>query len=245
MVDNVFEAFGLNKTSQVILGIILIVTGLLFVIAGKILIRVVAAVSVAVAFWVSGYAISMLVAGKDHPVSTVALVLCGIAALLGGIVGLFLFKAAIVVVGALTGLLASVFLFGTVLASVKSAAVVYIVAAIMTVCFGVATFFAFNYLLVTFTAFLGSLSFMMGVDIFTKTGLNAYLFSLRSASEVVVPNSRIIAMLVSILVLAAIGIIVQVKFFSKPQKKKVPASSIPGYDPVPDRSSMDSVRVNY
>ncbi|KAJ9074998.1 hypothetical protein DSO57_1000938 [Entomophthora muscae] len=237
MVNTTNELFELSKPAQVILGMSLMSVGLFFLFAGKIFIRVVAAISMSLVFWVLSFIVVVLVGGRGNHVSTISLVLCVIAASIGGGVGLFYFKLATFATGALSGFMLTAFLFSTALSGIKSHLTFYICAAIVSLGSGVATSFAFKYLIVAFSAFTGAFSFMVGVDTFSGTGLWDYLFSLREARTLVYPNTPTIAMLTSILILALIGTAIQIRFLSKPTKEP-PSSEL---EPIFERISLDSI----
>ncbi|KAJ9055449.1 hypothetical protein DSO57_1003946 [Entomophthora muscae] len=183
------------------LGAILIVVGLMFLFAGKCLIHIIA--SIAGALLLGGGALyAMQTIQKSTQFTLLSTLVVLIAAITGGLIGMCLVSLSIAILGGFVGICLTKLLTSTGLLPTN---VAWIVGAIVVSGMFILAYFATDFIIIAFTSVSGAFAVMFGLDFYINTGFRGFVSSFTTST----PDSTVTIMLVSTVILAAIGCLSQ------------------------------------
>ncbi|KAJ9055434.1 hypothetical protein DSO57_1003931 [Entomophthora muscae] len=200
----------LSKGSRITLGIVSIIAGLLFLVVGKFLIRVVFALGGGCLFGGLAFYIGRVIE-KHQPPSTGLIIGVVVVAIVGGMVGFFLLKVGTILLGALAGVSLAMLIARLDLVDETA---MWIIGACLVIGFCLLAVFLSNIIIVVLTSIIGSFVFMFGVDCFFKKGFGDFVVGF-DLSALQVPSTEVIIMCSATLLLAVLGFLFQFCIFRK------------------------------
>ncbi|KAJ9055435.1 hypothetical protein DSO57_1003932 [Entomophthora muscae] len=194
----------LSKGSRITLGVISVVVGILFLVVGKTLIRVIFALAGGCLFGGLAYYIGRIIE-KHEPPSTKLLIGVAVVALVGALLGCFLLKVGTVILGALTGVSITMLI-----ARMKyfQDNVIWIVGVILVLGFSLLAYFLSSIIIIGLTSIIGSFVFMFGVDCFIEKGFSDFVVGL-DLTKLEPPRTEVKIMIGATLFIAILGFLFQ------------------------------------
>ncbi|KAJ9049091.1 hypothetical protein DSO57_1028186 [Entomophthora muscae] len=197
-----FDQF--TQGSRITLGVISVVVGILFLVVGKTLIRVIFALAGGCLFGGLAYYIGRIIE-KHEPPSTKLLIGVAVVALVGMMLGCFLLKVGTVILGALTGVSITMLI-----ARMKyfQDNVIWIVGVILVLGFSLLAYFLSSIIIIGLTSIIGSFIFVFGVDCFIEKGFSDFVVGL-DLTKLEPPGTEVKIMIGATLFVAILGFLFQ------------------------------------
>ncbi|KAJ9055438.1 hypothetical protein DSO57_1003935 [Entomophthora muscae] len=206
----------LSNGMRITLGVGSIVVGLLFLIVGKFLIRVVFALSGGCLLGGLVFYFGRAIEKSQSP-SALLIAVIVVAAVIGMMLGYFMLKVGAVLLGGLAGVSLTL-LFAHM--NYVTETVNKIIGVILVLAFCLLAFFLSDIIVVAFTGIVGSFVFMVGVDFFARKGFNDFLFRL-DFGDLKPPNTDVKIMVGATLFIAILGFLFQLCVFRKKSNNKL------------------------
>ncbi|KAJ9084670.1 hypothetical protein DSO57_1021924 [Entomophthora muscae] len=202
----------ISNGMRISFGAIMMILGLMFLFAGKYLIRAVVFVGGAILTGSLALLLFSLIRG-DAGLTLGWKLGAVVIALIGGFMGVFFLKLGIMILGGLCGVGITFLIKGTGL--IKNSTTLTIIGLVLVIVLGIAAAFASDLIIIVATSFSGAVLFMAGLDFFVKTGFGSFVLNFNFKQSLQVTNGRVTIMLISTLILAVIGFFFQQRLFNR------------------------------
>lgn len=208
------DDFVLNQisfTNRIVFGVLVIIIGLIFLLSGKSIFKLVLFVSGCIFFFLISFILARFIVG-DLNIATrskqyTIFIVCAVIGLAGGFVALCIYNVGILIIGALLGLgLANLVLNTGLISNITTRFIITICAVIF---FAILTLFFSEIITILACTLVGGVTIMYGVDCFVLTGFGNYLISMKSGSDLESADYKIWLMIVSSIILALFGTLFQ------------------------------------